>query len=80
MRLIIFFRDSENELNLFSEEIRKIDDEAKQIIVPMISARIEAINNKKPKEIIDEKIEAIGLLMEKEEYLGPKIHPVIIQL
>ena len=25
-----------------------------QIIVPMISARIEAINNKKPKEIIDE--------------------------
>ena len=39
---------------MFSEEIRKIDDKAKQIIVPMISARIEAINNIKPKEIIDE--------------------------
>ena len=49
-----FLGIQENELNLFSEEIRKIDDKAKQIIVPMISARIEAINNIKPKEIIDE--------------------------
>ena len=66
---------------MFSEEIRKIDDKAKQIIVPMISARIEAINNIKPKEIIDEeKNKAFGLSMEKEEYLGPKIHLVIIQL
>ena len=40
-----FLGIQENELNLFSEEIRKIDDKAKQIIVPMISARIEAINN-----------------------------------
>ena len=49
-----FLGIQENELNLFSEEIRKIGDKAKQIIVPMISARIEAINNIKPKEIIDE--------------------------
>ena len=49
-----FLGIQENELNLFSEEIRKIDDKAKKIIVPMISARIEAINNIKPKEIIDE--------------------------
>ena len=39
----------ENELNLFSEQIRKIDYKAKQIVVPLISARIEAINNKDPK-------------------------------
>ena len=49
-----FLGIQENEFNLFSEEIRKIDDKAKKIIVPMISARIEAINNIKPKEIIDE--------------------------
>ena len=49
-----FLGIQQNELSLFSEEIRRIDDEAKQIIVPMISARIEAINNRKPKEIIDE--------------------------
>ena len=51
---IIFFGIQQNELNLFSEQIREIDFDATKIIVPMISARIEAINNKKPKEIIDE--------------------------
>ena len=41
-------------MNLFSEQIREIDYNAKPIIVPIISARIEAINNKNPKELIDE--------------------------
>ncbi len=50
-----FLGIQKNELNLFSEQIREIDYEAKKIIVPMISARIEAINNRKAKEIIDEK-------------------------
>ena len=50
-----FLGIQQNELNLFSEQIRKIDNDANQIVVPMISARIETINNRKPKEIIDEK-------------------------
>ena len=50
-----FLGIQENELNLFSEQINQIDNQAKQIIVPMISARIEAINGRKPREIIEEK-------------------------
>ena len=46
-----FLGIQKNELNLFSEQIRKIDYKAKQIVVPLISARIEAINDKDPKEI-----------------------------
>jgi len=57
-----FLGIQQNELSLFSEQIRRIDDEAKQIIVPMISARIEAINNRKPKEIIDEKNESFWFI------------------
>ncbi len=49
-----FLGIQQNDLSLFSEQIREIDFDATKIIVPMISARIEAINNKKPKEIIDE--------------------------
>ena len=49
-----FLGIQQNELNLFSEQISKIDNDANQKVVPMISARIEAINNRKPKEIIDE--------------------------
>ena len=44
-----FLGIQQNELNLFSEQIRKIDNDANQIVVPMISARIETINNRKPK-------------------------------
>ncbi len=44
-----------NELDIFSEEIYKIDNKAKPSIVPMISARIETINKKKPKDFVDEK-------------------------
>ena len=50
-----FLGIQQNELNSFSEEIRKIDNDANQRVVPMISARIETINDRKPKEIIDEK-------------------------
>jgi len=50
-----FLGIQKNELNLFSEQIRKIDDKAKQIVVPIISARIEAINNINPTELLDKK-------------------------
>ena len=49
-----FLGIQENELKLFTEQIREIDYKAKQVVVPMISARIEAINNKNPKELINE--------------------------
>ena len=50
-----FLGIQKNELNLFSEQIRKIDYKAKQIVVPLISARIEAINNKDPRKFTDKK-------------------------
>ena len=50
-----FLGIQENELNLFSDQILKIDNQAKQVVVPIISARIETINNTNPKELIDEK-------------------------
>ena len=43
-----------NELSTFLKKIDEIDNEADEIIVPMIAARIVAINNRKPKEIINE--------------------------
>ena len=67
-----FLGIQENELELFTEQIYEIDYKAKQIVVPMISARIETINNINPKELIDEKIKVFGLLMVKEEYPGLK--------
>ena len=54
MLTLFFLGIQKNELNLFSKQINEIDDEAKKIIVPMISARIESINKRKPKEIIDQ--------------------------
>ena len=50
-----FLGIQENELELFSEQIYKIDYKAKKIVVPMISARIETINDINPKELVDEK-------------------------
>ena len=49
-----FLGIQENQLQLFREQIHEIDSKAKQIVVPMISARIETINNRNPKELIDE--------------------------
>ena len=48
-----FLGIQENELELFKKQIREIDYKAKQTVVPMISARIEAINNINPRELID---------------------------
>ena len=50
-----FLGIQENQLKLFTEQIYEIDYKSKQIVVPMISARIETINNRNPKELIDEK-------------------------
>ncbi|MAI59669.1 MAG: hypothetical protein CMM92_01455 [Rickettsiales bacterium] len=50
-----FLGIQENQLKLFKEQIYEIDFKAKQIVVPMISARIETINNRNPRELIDEK-------------------------
>ena len=50
-----FLGIQENQLKLFREQISSIDNEAKQLVVPIISARIEAINDVNPKELIDEK-------------------------
>ena len=49
-----FLGIQENELELFEEQIYEVDHKAKQIVVPMISARIETINNINPKELINE--------------------------
>jgi putative ABC transport system permease protein len=49
-----FLGIQENQLKLFREQIYEIDSKAKQIVVPMISARIETIKNRNPKELIDE--------------------------
>ncbi len=48
-----FLGIQKNELNIFSDQIHDIDNKAEEVIVPMISARIESINNRKPKNIID---------------------------
>ena len=74
-----FLGIQKNELNLFSEQIRKIDYKAKQIVVPLISARIEAINDKDQRNLQIKRIKVFGLLMEKGEYLGSKIHQLTIQ-
>ncbi len=49
-----FLGIQKNELNTFSDKIYNIDNEAEELVVPMIAARIETINNRKPKEIIGE--------------------------
>ena len=48
-----FLGIQKGELNIFSDKIYEIDNEAEMVIVPMISARIEAINNRKPKDVVD---------------------------
>ena len=50
-----FLGIQKSELKLFTDQIHEIDNKSKQIVVPMISARIEAINNKNPRELVDEK-------------------------
>ena len=49
-----FLGIKKNEVDIFSNQIYEIDDKAEKKIVPIISARIERINNKDPKEIANE--------------------------
>ncbi len=71
-----FLGIQQDELNLFSQQIRKIDFEAQKIIVPMISARIEAINNKKPKEIIDKKNKSFWFIKGERRISWSKEPPI----
>ena len=48
--------------NLFSKHIYEIDNQAKQKIVPIISARIEAINNRPPKEFANKNNESFWFI------------------
>ena len=50
------------DLDLFLKEINSIDKEAKKRIVPMISARLEKINGKRPKDFIDETNESFWFI------------------
>ena len=46
----------------------------------MISARIDLINNKKPKQLIDKKNKSFWFINGEEEYPGLKTRPLIILL
>ena len=70
-----FLGIQKNELNLFSEQIRKIDYEAKQIVVPLISARIEAINDKDPMELIDKKNKSFWFINGERRISWAKVPP-----
>ena len=48
-----FLGIQKSELKTFSKKIYEMDNEAVEVVVPMISARIVDIKNQKPKEIID---------------------------
>ena len=67
-----FLGIQENELELFTEQIREIDFKAKQIVVPMISARIESINDKNPKELIDKNNKSFWFINGEKNILGTK--------
>ncbi len=71
-----FLGIQESELNLFKEKIGEIDNEAKQIIVPMISARIERINNKKPREFINDKNKSFWFINGERRISWTKYPPV----
>ena len=51
-------------LQVFENTIPKIDYKAKQIVVPLISARIDAINDKDPK-VNEDRATAINLIRDK---------------
>ena len=70
-----FLGIQQNELNLFSKQISKIDSKAQQIIVPMISARIEAINNRKPTEIIGEENKSFWFINGERRISWSKVPP-----
>ncbi len=53
-----FLGIQKDEKNLFSKQIYEIDNQAKQQMVPIIAARIEAINNRPPKEFVNKNNES----------------------
>ena len=57
-----FLGIQKDEKNLFSKQIYEIDNQAKQQIVPIIAARIEAINNRPPKEFINKNNESFWFI------------------
>ncbi len=48
-----FLGIQKDEKNLFLKQINKIDNQAQKKVVPIISARIEAINNIPPKKVVN---------------------------
>ncbi len=70
-----FLGIQKNELNLFSEQIRKIDYKAKQIVVPLISARIEAINDKDPRKFTDKKNRSFWFINGERRISWTKVPP-----
>ena len=70
-----FLGIQKNELNLFSEQIRKIDYKAKQIVVPLISARIEAINDKDPRKFTDKKNRSFWFINGERRISWAKVPP-----
>ena len=71
-----FLGIQKNELNTFSEQINEIDNTAEKVIVPMISARIESINNKKPSEIIDENNKSFWFINGERRISWSKAPPI----
>ncbi len=71
-----FIGIQKNELNLFSEQIQGIDNDSEQIVMPMISARIETINGIKPKEIINEKNKSFWFINGERRISWSKEPPV----
>ena len=65
-----FLGIQKDEKNLFSKHIYEIDNQAQQKIVPIISARIEAINNRLQRNLQIKIIKVFGSLMVRDEYLG----------
>ena len=65
----------ENDLKNFSEIINDIDKEAKKKVVPMISARIETINNKDPRETLNKENDSFWFLNGERRISWTKIPP-----
>ncbi len=57
-----FLGIQKDDKKLFSKQIDKIDNQAQKKIVPIISARIEAINNRPPKELINKNNESFWFI------------------
>ena len=70
-----FLGIQKDEKNLFSKQIYEIDNQAKQQIVPIIAARIEAINNRPPKEFINKNNESFWFINGERRISWFKVPP-----